>query len=128
MIQCNCLKLSLMTTRLCLQTIQQTLEMVAGWIRHLTNQLYLNKSSVAKRYFFTVLYLSPACNHSSPEFQAFLFNFENLHSKIPAENPFAFFILVISMHILSYDGRKVTLLWKVWKLKLFLHQLFYLKF
>jgi len=44
-----------------------------------------------KKIFFTVLYRSPAFNHSSPEFQAFLANFENLYSKIKTENPFATF-------------------------------------
>ena len=44
-----------------------------------------------KKIFFTVLYRSPAFNHSSPEFQAFLTNFENLYSKIRNENPFAIF-------------------------------------
>ena len=37
------------------------------------------------------MYRSPAFNHNSPEFQIFLSNFENLHSKIKAENPFASF-------------------------------------
>ena len=44
-----------------------------------------------KNIFFTVLYRSPASNHTSPEFRAFLLNFKNLHSKIQAENPFATF-------------------------------------
>ena len=44
-----------------------------------------------KKIFFTVLYRSPAFNHTSPEFIAFLSNFKNLYSKIKAENPFATF-------------------------------------
>ena len=44
-----------------------------------------------KKIFFTVLYRSPAFNHTSPEFHAFLSNFKNLYSKIKAENPFATF-------------------------------------
>ena len=46
---------------------------------------------VAKTYFFTVLYRTPAFKHTSPEFQAFLTNFENLYSNIKTENPFAIF-------------------------------------
>ena len=41
--------------------------------------------------FFTTLYRSPANNHLSPEFQTFLSNFENLFSKIKAENSLAMF-------------------------------------
>ena len=44
-----------------------------------------------KKIFFIVLYRSPALNHNSLEFQAFLSNFKNLHSKIQGENPFAMF-------------------------------------
>ena len=44
-----------------------------------------------KKIFFTVLYRSPAFNHTSFEFLAFLSNFRNLYSKIMAENPFAMF-------------------------------------
>ena len=44
-----------------------------------------------KKIFFTVLYRSPAFNHTSPEFQGFLSNFENLYSNIQAENPLATF-------------------------------------
>ena len=44
-----------------------------------------------KKIFFTVLYRSPASNHTSPVFQTFLSNFENLYSNIQAENPFATF-------------------------------------
>ena len=42
-----------------------------------------------KTIIFTVLYRNPASNHSSPEFQTFLANFENLYSKIKAEKPLA---------------------------------------
>ena len=44
-----------------------------------------------KKIFFIVLYRSPAFNHNSLEFQAFLSNFKSLHSKIQGENPFAMF-------------------------------------
>ena len=44
-----------------------------------------------KKIFFTVLYRSPSCKHTSPEFQDFLSNFETLYSKIKTENPFAIF-------------------------------------
>ena len=42
-----------------------------------------------KKIFFTVLYRSPACDHTSPELQGFMSNFENLYLNIKAENPFA---------------------------------------
>ena len=41
--------------------------------------------------FFTVLYRGPSFNYASTEFEAFLENFNNLYSKIKAENPFAMF-------------------------------------
>ena len=44
-----------------------------------------------KKLFFTVLYRSPAFNHTAPEFQAFLLNFENLYSRIKTRNPLAMF-------------------------------------
>ena len=44
-----------------------------------------------KKIFFTVLYRSPAIDHNSPNFQAFLSDFTNLYSNIKAENPFATF-------------------------------------
>ena len=39
-----------------------------------------------------VLYRTPAFNHTSPEFQAFLKNFGNLYSNISTEYPFAIFV------------------------------------
>ena len=44
-----------------------------------------------RKIFFTVLYRSPAYKHSTPEFETFLLNFKNLHSRIKAENPFAMY-------------------------------------
>ena len=44
-----------------------------------------------KKLFFTVLYRSPSFHYTSPEFLTFLLNFENLYSKIKAENPLAMF-------------------------------------
>ena len=35
------------------------------------------------------MYRSPANDHKSPNFQAFLSDFRNLYAKIKAENPFA---------------------------------------
>ena len=61
------------------------------------NDLSVNESIVLelkfgrKKLFCTILYRSPANNHLSPEFQTFLLNFENLYSKIKAENPLAIF-------------------------------------
>ena len=46
-----------------------------------------------KKFFFTVLYRSPSQNHTSPVFQDFLLNFENLYSRIKSENPLAVFFL-----------------------------------
>ena len=40
-----------------------------------------------KKIFFTVLFRSPANDHNSPGFQAFLTNFRNLYTKIKAKNP-----------------------------------------
>ena len=61
------------------------------------NDLSFNESIVVelkfgqKKIFCTVLYRSPACARTSPEFQAFMSNFENLYLNIKAENPFATF-------------------------------------
>ena len=44
-----------------------------------------------KKIFFTVVYRSPSFAHNSREFQDFMENFRNLHSKVTAENPFAIF-------------------------------------
>ena len=44
-----------------------------------------------KKIFFTVLYRSPAFNHTLVKFQTFLSNFKNLHLKIQGEKPFATF-------------------------------------
>ena len=44
-----------------------------------------------KNIFFTVMYRSPSNDHTSPEFQNFLSNFENLYTKIKLENPLASF-------------------------------------
>ena len=81
-----------------------------------------------KKIFFIVLYRSPAFNHNSLEFQAFLSNFKSLHSKIQGENPFAmFFLLVILMHTLSFGGRMVIQTLRVWNLKISLPHCSYLK-
>ena len=61
------------------------------------NDLSFDKSIVVelkfgrKKIFFTVLYRTPSCNHTSPEFQNFLSKFETLYSNIESENPFAIF-------------------------------------
>ena len=44
-----------------------------------------------KKIFFTVLYRTPSCNHTSSEFQDFLSKFETLYSNIKTENPLATF-------------------------------------
>ena len=61
------------------------------------NALSFDESIVAelkfgrKKIFFTVLYRSPAFDHNSPNFKAFLSNFSNLYAKIKAESSFAAF-------------------------------------
>ena len=52
------------------------------------NDLSFDESIVIELKF---LYRSPAFNHTSVKFQAFLSNFKNLHSKIQDEKPFATF-------------------------------------
>ena len=44
-----------------------------------------------KKILLTVLYRRPAFDHNSPNFQAFLSDFNNLYAKFKAENPFAAF-------------------------------------
>ena len=44
-----------------------------------------------KKIFFTVLYRSPCHTNGSPEFEAFLRNFEDLYTKIRNEDPFSMF-------------------------------------
>ena len=44
-----------------------------------------------KKYFFTLLYRSLSFKHSSIEFNNFISNFNALHTKIQAENPYASF-------------------------------------
>ena len=44
-----------------------------------------------KKIFFTVFYRNPKNNASSPEFESFLFNFENLYKSLQAEKPYATF-------------------------------------
>ena len=61
------------------------------------NDLSFEESIVAelkfgrKKIFFAILYRSPAFDHNSPNFQAFLSDFNNLYAKIKAENSFAAF-------------------------------------
>ena len=61
------------------------------------NDLSFDKSIIIepmfgrKKIFFTVLYRSPAFNHTSLKFQTFLSNFKNPHLKIYGENLFATF-------------------------------------
>ena len=84
------------------------------------NDLSFNESIIVelkfgrKKIFFTVLCRSPACDHNSPEFLAFLSNFENLYLNIKAENPFLpLFLQVILMHTHSFGGLMAIQLLKV---------------
>ena len=54
-----------------------------------------------KKILFTVLYRSPATDHNSLNFPAFLTDFGNLYAKIKAENHFATFLQETLMPILS---------------------------
>ena len=70
-----------------------------------------------RKFFFTVLYRSPAFSHTSPEFKVFLSNFTNLYSKIKNENPYAsFFTGDFNGH--SSGGPMATQLRRVGKLKI----------
>ena len=40
-----------------------------------------------KKIFFTVLYRRPSNTNGSPELEAFLKNFQDLHTKLKSENP-----------------------------------------
>ena len=44
-----------------------------------------------KKIFFTVIYRNPCHKASSPEFELFLSNFENLHKRVKLENPYVSF-------------------------------------
>ena len=61
------------------------------------NDLLFDESIVVElkcgqtKHFFNVLYRNPSSNHTSPEFQTFLANFEDLYSQIKAEKPLATF-------------------------------------
>ena len=60
-----------------------------------------------KKVFFTVIYKSPSYCHGTPEFELFLNNFEALYENIKKDNPFAVFLQVTSMVILSFGGMMV---------------------
>ena len=60
-----------------------------------------------KKVFFTAIYKSPSYCHGTPEFELFLNNFEALYENIKKDNPFAFFLQVTSMVILSFGGMMV---------------------
>ena len=79
-----------MVTLLCLRILPRTLSaMIYSFDESIVVELKFGR----KKIFFTVLYRTPAFNHTSPEFQAFLTNFENLYSNIKTENPFAVFVI-----------------------------------
>ena len=95
------MKRYLKNTLLCMQIILQTQDVVewAFSIKTLSPLLSgIDESIVVelkfsrKKLYFTVLYRSPAFDHNSPNFQAFLKDFRNLYAKIKAENPFATYL------------------------------------
>ena len=57
-----------------------------------------------KNIFFTILYRSPAANHSSTEFANFLSNFINLHSSIKKENPYVCFFTGANPYVCFFTG------------------------
>ena len=61
--------------------------------RHGGVGLFYKNSPVnnGKPNIFTVLYRNPSFNHTSPQFQDFLSNFENIYLKIKSDNPSAIF-------------------------------------
>ena len=75
-----------------------------------------------KKIFFTVLYRSPATDHNSPKFQAFLTDFRNLYAKIKAEKILLrHFLKETLMPILNIGGRTATQLLKARKLNINCH-------
>ena len=73
------------------------------------NDLSFDESIGRKNIFFTVLYRSPAFDHNSANFQAFLLNISNLYAKVKA-------ILIPSI-----GGLMVIQLLKALKLNIFCH-------
>ena len=73
-----------------------------------------------KKVFFTVLYRSPSFAHNSKEFQDFMDNFRNLHSKINAENPFAMFFTGDFNGHSQPGGLMVTQITRAARLKIYL--------
>ena len=88
------------------------------------NDLSLDESIVIelnfgrKKFFFTVLYRSPAFSHNSPVFKVFLSNFTNLYSKIKNEIHTRPFLLVILMSTHSSGGLMATQLRRIGKLEI----------
>ena len=70
-----------------------------------------------KKIFFTVLYRSPAHNLSSPQFDNFLLNFQNLYKNIKKGNPYTVFLLGISMGTLNFGGIRAIRILRAGKLK-----------
>ena len=67
------------------------------------------------KLFFTVLYRSPAFGHNSPNFQAFLSDFNNLYAKIKSRKILLRHYLQILMLIPSIGGLMVIHLLKALK-------------
>ena len=121
----------LMPILLCSQKIHQTVDMAESVCSFnflpikVRNDLSFEESIVVKlkfgrkKIFFTVLYRSPAFNHTSPEFLDFLSNFTNLYSKIKTKIHIHHFLLGTLMDTPSFGGLKVTQRLRVGKLKIF---------
>ena len=73
-----------------------------------------------KKYFFTVLYRSPAFDHNSPNFQTFLSNFSNLYAT-KQKILLRYFLQEILMLIPSIGGLMVIQLPKAPKFNYFCH-------
>ena len=118
MTQLNYLIFYLMTRLLCIPKIQQTLDVVelVCSIKILSqlrsDDLSFDESIVielnfdSKKFFFTVIYGSPAFSHTSPEFKVFLSNFTNLYSKIEKRLvSFIYFIVDNKICLLSMRSK-----------------------
>ena len=69
-----------------------------------------------RKIFFSVLYRSPSNYNGSPEFESFLQNFQELHTRLKSENPYAVFY---AGDIVSFGGLVVILHLKGIELKIY---------
>ena len=70
---------------------KNSLPVIVGNVLSFDESIVVELKFGRKKIFFTALYRTPSCNHTSPEFQDFLSKFETLYSNIKTENPLATF-------------------------------------